>query len=304
MHFQSGRNGLQNDLMFLSCYISKPSVSEEFRRVKTVIDLTVFSLDEDHRDMISQIQRAHGYKQVLIKIILGHKQNLHLMNLLYCFDDNRNPEYIQILSGRNSIEENRVIGYYCLMTDRRSKTNKKFMLLSAIGIFMVVDSHTWTALNIFGDFIPYNSFFMPMFVFISGYFNKVDSSTKLWDYTRKKLKTLILPYALISLLVFGIQWLMNFYKLGESVPPPSGYLAYVLEHVCTTGVSLYICEPMWFVITLFALLMIYAIIKKLLAMHWNSFVALAVFTALHLASLHVVTTLEYEEFYYFLLPLK
>lgn len=226
------------------------------------------------------------------------------MNLLYCFDDNRNPEYIQILSGRNSIEENRVIGYYCLMTDRRSKTNKKFMLLSAIGIFMVVDSHTWTALNIFGDFIPYNSFFMPMFVFISGYFNKVDSSTKLWDYTRKKLKTLILPYALISLFVFGIQWLMNFYKLGESVPPPSGYLAYVLEHVCTTGVSLYICEPMWFVITLFALLMIYAIIKKLLAMHWNSFVALAVFTALHLASLHVVTTLEYEEFYYFLLPLK
>ena len=53
------------------------------------------------------------------------------------------------------------------MAELRSKSNKKFMLLSAIGIFMVVDHHTWTALNLFGDFIPYNSFFMPMFVFIS-----------------------------------------------------------------------------------------------------------------------------------------
>ena len=45
------------------------------------------------------------------------------------------------------------------------------MVLSAIGIFMVVDHHTFTAVNLLGDFIPYNSFFMPMFVFISGYFN-------------------------------------------------------------------------------------------------------------------------------------
>ena len=65
------------------------------------------------------------------------------------------------------------------VSERRDKSNKKFMLLSAIGIFMVVDSHTFTAFNILGDFLPYNSFFMPMFVFISGYFNKVNNSTNL-----------------------------------------------------------------------------------------------------------------------------
>lgn len=30
------------------------------------------------------------------------------------------------------------------MSEQRTKSNKKFMLLSAIGIFMVVDSHTFT----------------------------------------------------------------------------------------------------------------------------------------------------------------
>ena len=143
------------------------------------------------------------------------------------------------------------------------------MLLSALGIFMVVDSHTWTAFNLFGSFIPYNSFFMPMFVFISGYFNKVDSSTKLGKYTLKKLKTLLLPYAGISLAVFGLQFLINWFKTGEIQPVPSGYLLYTLENVITTGTPNSLATPMWFVITLFATLMIYALLKKLLGRIWN-----------------------------------
>ena len=112
------------------------------------------------------------------------------------------------------------------MAGSRSKSNKKFMLLSAIGIFMVVDHHTFTAFNLFGDFLPYNSFFMPMFVFISGYFNKVDASTKLHTYILKKIRTLLLPYAGISLFVFLMQQLLNLFKAGELQPIPSGYLSY------------------------------------------------------------------------------
>ena len=61
------------------------------------------------------------------------------------------------------------------MSEQRTKSNKKFMLLSAIGIFMVVDSHTFTALNFFGDIIPYNSFFMPggNWSFVSSKFNYI-----------------------------------------------------------------------------------------------------------------------------------
>ena len=52
----------------------------------------------------------------------------------------------------------------------KQKSNKQFMILSAIGIIMVVDAHSWTTLNLLTALLPYNSFFMPMLVFVSGYF--------------------------------------------------------------------------------------------------------------------------------------
>lgn len=51
------------------------------------------------------------------------------------------------------------------------KSNKAFMLLSAFGIIFVLDSHCGAVLG-FARLFPYDSFFMPMFVFISGYFFK------------------------------------------------------------------------------------------------------------------------------------
>ena len=190
------------------------------------------------------------------------------------------------------------------MAERRSKSNKKFMLLSALGIFMVVDHHTWITFNLFGDFIPYNSFFMPMFVFISGYFNKVDSSTNLWTYLRKKIKTLLVPYIGISLCVFLIQQLINWFKLGEAPSVPSWYLSYVLERVITNGSFASIAAPMWFVIALFASLMVYALLKKLLCRVWNRWVMLAVFCCFHVLAVYLSKTLQPDSISYFLLPLK
>lgn len=184
------------------------------------------------------------------------------------------------------------------------------MVLSAIGIFMVVDHHTFTAFNIFGDFIPYNSFFMPMFVFISGYFNKVDKTTKLGAYTLKKLKTLLLPYFGISIAVLGIQWLLDLIKTGEMPSYPGGYIGYMLENVITVGTPYAMVTPMWFVITLFATLMFYAVIKKLLSKLriWNSFVMLAIFTCAHLyvvyQAQHMEDLVYPGDTNFFLLPLK
>ena len=175
------------------------------------------------------------------------------------------------------------------------------MVLSAIGILMVVDHHTFTALNLFGSYLPYNSFFMPMFMFISGYFNKVDSTTKLGRYILKKLRTLLLPYLLISLIVLGIQCLMDLFKTGETTSYP---ITYLLERVVTTGAPIMIATPMWFVISLFATLLVYAILKKLLGRIWNSFVFLGIFAALHLLSVYLSKTLDPDTIYWFLLPLK
>lgn len=178
------------------------------------------------------------------------------------------------------------------------------MVLSAIGIFMVVDHHTFTALNLFGDVIPYNSFFMPMFVFISGYFNKVDSSTNLGTYLWKKVKNLLLPYTIITLIVFGLQFLMNLYKTGEATGHPSGYFLYILQRVITTGSPFNLVAPMWFVITLFTLLVLYALLKKLLGKIWNSYVMLAIFVALHLLAVWLAKNVLPGASEYFLLPVK
>ncbi|MCR5420407.1 MAG: acyltransferase [Lachnospiraceae bacterium] len=191
------------------------------------------------------------------------------------------------------------------MSAQRTKSNKKFMILSAIGIFMVVDSHTFTCFNILGNFMPYNSFFMPMFVFISGYFNKVDSSTKLWPYFIKKVRSLLVPYTGISLAVFGIQQLINWIKLGDEMTPvPQGYFAYVLDRVVTVGSFGAIAEATWFVISLFVTLMVYAILKKLLHGIWNSYVMLALFTAAHIFVVYLAKNTDPQYLTYLLVPLK
>lgn len=190
------------------------------------------------------------------------------------------------------------------MAGKRNKSNKKFMVLSALGIFMVVDSHTFTALNLFGAYIPYNSFFMPMFVFISGYFNKVDSNTELGRYVWKKVKTLLLPYMGIAFTVFILQQLMNWLKLGALEPIPSWYPKYVLERIVTSGSPFAIATPMWFVITLFAVLSVYAVLKKLLGRFWNSYVMLGIFCVLHLLTVYLAKNEALESLHWFLLPLK
>ena len=191
------------------------------------------------------------------------------------------------------------------VSEKRDKSNKKFMLLSAIGIFMVVDHHTFTAFNILGDFLPYNSFFMPMFVFISGYFNKVNGSTNLWTYFVKKVKTLLVPYTGLSLTVFALQQLINYIKLGnEMTPLPSGYLKFVLNRIITVGSFGPIVEPMWFVIALFATLMIYAVLKKFLYKIWNSYIMFVLFCGLQIFVVYLAKTTDMEALEYLLVPFK
>ena len=40
----------------------------------------------------------------------------------------------------------------------KQKSNKTFMILSALGILFVVDAHAWSPLGLMTNFFPYNSF--------------------------------------------------------------------------------------------------------------------------------------------------
>ena len=181
-----------------------------------------------------------------------------------------------------------------------AKTNGKFMLLSALGIIMVVDAHSCNALNMFTDFMPYNSFFMPLFVFISGYFNKVDSKTNLFEYFKRKLLHLILPYVLISLITAVLGFFIDWIKRGEHKSLlDEDLIINSLTRAMLSGEVVAISSPLWFVPTLFGVLVIYALIKKILV-KWNSSLAFILFCLINIFVVCLCKTTDYS---IWLLPL-
>ena len=183
-----------------------------------------------------------------------------------------------------------------------AKSNKKFMILSAIGIIMVVDSHTWGTFNIFANFFPFNSFFMPMFVLISGYFNKVDTKTNMWKYTVRKFQTLLLPYIVVSILALIAEWLMLCIKTEAMQPFMLEYKAKAMLNIFTSGEITTIALPMWFAPMLFAVQIVYGFMKKLFANHWNSKIMVIPFIILNIAVVWYAKDHEVPD--YLLLPLK
>lgn len=63
--------------------------------------------------------------------------------------------------------------------------NMQFCILSALGMFFVVDGHLNNSYLDIGGLVPYYSFHMPLFAFISGYFYKREASTG-WESMRRK----------------------------------------------------------------------------------------------------------------------
>ena len=97
------------------------------------------------------------------------------------------------------------------------KRNQVFNWLYLIGILMVIDDHCNSKVGFLTMIFPYDSFFMPLFVFCSGYFYQKLSFD---DCLKKKTKRLLIPYIiwnavfiLLTLLVnkiFGLYWYTNY----------------------------------------------------------------------------------------------
>ncbi len=185
------------------------------------------------------------------------------------------------------------------------KTNKKFMVLSAIGIIMVVDLHCDISLNLLNSFIPYESFFMPLFVFISGYFNKTDEKTDLGVYVKKKGKSLLIPFLVIGFVMFWLEWAINSYKSGTVLPLTQEMFILPVVNVFTVGYPVLLASPMWFVPSLLMVTLVYAVLKKVFGKKWNSIAALIVFALLNIAVVWSANTYGDSQVYFLLLlPLK
>lgn len=85
----------------------------------------------------------------------------------------------------------------------KEKSNKQFMILSAIGIIQVVLCHFATVEVLKGYIFPYTSFFIPLFLFISGYFYKTESENKIVNTIWNKFKKFMIPFFIINL-IYGI----------------------------------------------------------------------------------------------------
>lgn len=136
------------------------------------------------------------------------------------------------------------------------------MILSFFGILFVLDAHIGTSICFFSGIFPYDSFFMPMFVFISGYFYREshsDTYRNVIHYTIHKAKRLLIPYLFwvfaYGILTTGMRRIGIIKFGGHSV-------SVILREVLTSGWSYGFNDPSWFVPLLFCVCVLYCFLRK------------------------------------------
>ena len=167
----------------------------------------------------------------------------------------------------------------------KEKSNKQFMILSAIGILMVVDAHSWTVVDLLASLLPYKSFFMPMLVFVSGYFYEYEKEQSLPSFLKRKTLHLLLPY-------FAWETFYGLFvtALKRFTPIHYGHDFTLVTWLIVpwgTGEIFDINNPAWFVMMLFEVCVLYALVRTLLARWWNETAALFGLTALAAACVYL-----------------
>lgn len=162
------------------------------------------------------------------------------------------------------------------MSTTSSKTNKQFMILSALGILFVVDAHAGGGLRIMSSIFPYNSFFMPMFCFISGYFFSPEKIINLPKYLSRKVRTLLIPFFIWNI-IYGIltSILRNVHIITYGSPLS---LKTLFIRPFLDCLMFEFNNPSWFVPTLFLVIFSYSLIRKFLIQLWNPFVMTIIFS--------------------------
>lgn len=155
--------------------------------------------------------------------------------------------------------------------EKSNKSNKQFMLMSALGILFVVDAHAWSPLGIMTNFFPYNSFFMPMFCFISGYFFKNTCLINPVKYLIHKVKTLLVPLFVWNFIYGSVVSLLRNAGVISYGKPLSWYTLFIEPFL--DGEVTELMNPAWFVPALFMVIMVYILVRKILVHIWNEIVA-------------------------------
>ena len=166
---------------------------------------------------------------------------------------------------------------------RPVKKNQTFVYIYAICIIMLIDGHSGNRIGILSSIFPYDSFFMPLFVFSSGYFYR---KRPLQSIVLRKLKRLVVPYLIydsimvlfvsrITDLLFRTNWHRNISL--------KSIIRLVFDKPTTP-----INGPAWFVIMLFWVSISYAIVRTIFPLSKNhDYSLLFLFCIIGLISVHV-----------------
>lgn len=157
-----------------------------------------------------------------------------------------------------------------MIQNATSKTNKQFMILSAFGIIFVVDAHAWGGIGLMVNIFPYNSFFIPMFCFISGYFFNPEKANNLVRYLLHKVHTLLMPFFVWNF-IYGILITLlrhtNLVFYGSDLSIKTLFILPFFE-----GSLFEINSPAWFVPALFMVIFTYAVLYKIMFRGFSAFI--------------------------------
>lgn len=145
--------------------------------------------------------------------------------------------------------------------------NRKFRILSAIGIILVAAGHLGFNLLDAGGLFPYYSFHVFIFLFVSGYFYKPESEKRIGRYIAGKCITLLLPYFVWNLL-YGI-FAFFLHKAGFGIGQNISWYTLFLAPF-DGGHQFMYNFPAWFVPVLFLIEVINVCMRKVLSfLHLN-----------------------------------
>ncbi len=165
------------------------------------------------------------------------------------------------------------------------------MLLSALGIFFVVDMHAGSPFGIFNSIFDYESFFMQMFVFISGYFFNEKNLKTPFQYIWKKTVKLMIPFFLINAVYVCLIMLSKLYNPQITWD----YRFSLLNEGRDTVFTL----PAWFVPMLYFVIVVYTLIRVIFK-KWNSIIAFSLMAVLGMTAVYFSRS-QYNNLYTVLL---
>ena len=131
----------------------------------------------------------------------------------------------------------------------QEKSNKQFMILSAIGIVLVVVSHFAGSIHVLSDVFPYSSFYMSLFIFISGYFYSIKKEEHVLQSIWHKFKKIMIPFFIINLFYGIFCTIMRNIGIVNYGAPISLYTLFVQPFINNS--QFVFNFPSWFVPVLF-----------------------------------------------------